>query len=326
MFFRPLASPFSSMRSLVRAGLVAGVLAVLLCRPAPALAQDSIVEIYDARDLAALIAAPPEGQSVATEKPGTPGQPGVTMAWARTPGQPQVDRLDKLFGSIANVVGAPYQQIMPGVFAVTTDRATHDNVRAMLKQVREMSRQRYELELVAYTVTGPATPALGKSVAPDAGAPQSRIRTTVLRRLPQQVEAVKRIAYISDWMPVVADNAVGNDPTTSEVVSGLSCVALIGAGPDSPEVVNFQLTGRLTKATVVNAAGGVGKASAATGPASEGLGIGLPTVDERSMNVDMAMPITPANVVESRLTAIAVLPGFDEGQSIVIAAGVREIK
>ncbi len=325
--FLALVSPSTrSFRSLFRTGLVATALAAVLVGPALAAAQDSVVEIYDARDLAVLIASPPGGQSVATDK-SAPAVGSPSPFWMRTPSAgPATDKLDQLFGSIVNVTGAGYSQLMPGVFAVTTDRETHTTVRAMLAKVRGMSEQRYEFDLVVYPVPVASAPALGGAVTPDAAAVGTRIRTTAMRRLPQTVEALKRVAYISDWMPVVADNAVGNDPTTSEVVSGLSCIALIGAGPDSSEVVNLQLTGRLSRASVAPGAGGAGKAMAATGPASEGLGIGLPVIDERSISVDLPITVAAPNVVGARLTAVAVLPGFEEGQSLVVAVGIREIK
>jgi len=328
MFFALIPSPTRSLRSIVRAGLIAVVLGAVLARPAPSVAQDdtTVTEVYDARDLAVLFAASPGGQPLATEKPDA----GATSPfWVRpqAAGGAGVDRLEALFTSILGAVGGvSCKQLVPGVFAVTAERELHPTIRSMLTQLRDLSHQRYELELVVYAVATPSAPTLGAAVTIDPNSGASRTRTTVLRRLARPIEAITRIAYISDWMPVVADNAVGNDPTTSEVVSGLSCFATVGAGPESGETISFQLTGRMCRATVDPAPVGSGKAFAASGPASEGLGIGLPKIDERTIHVDLPLSLGAAGGAGGKLTAVAVLPGFDAGQSLVIAAGVREIK
>lgn len=333
MFLALATSHARSLRSLVRDGLLVSVLALVLARPTPSLAQNTTVEIYDARDLTVLFTAPPAGQSVAT---GPAEAAGQSPFWTRRPAATDavaMSKLERLVSSVASSAGAASVELLPGVYSVTADRDTHQVIRGMLTQLRQMSTQRYELELVVYPVATASAPGLGSAVTLDPAAAPARVRTTVLRRLAQPIEAVTRIAYISDWQPVVADNAVGNDPTTAEVVSGLACVAVIGAGPDSPESATLQITGRLTRAAVEPAPLGSGKALTNTGPASEGLGIGLPRIDERAINVDMvlglAAPTAPAGgtaPAPGTLTAVAVFPGFEEGESLVLAAAVRELK
>jgi hypothetical protein len=327
MAFAPLASPVRPFTWLVRAGVIAGVLATLLWRAAPAAAQNTTVEVYDARDLAALFASPAPGQSVANDKP-EGGGPSAVL-WRRAPATTEagLDKIANLFSNITAAAGATFIQLTPGVFAVTADRDVHPAIHSMLTQLRDLSRQRYELEVVLYPVATPSAPGIGTVVTPDPNTITSRTRTSALRRLAQPIEAITRTAYISHWMPVVADNAVGYDPTTSEVISGLQCTAMVGAGPDSDQAITLQLTGSLTKVTIEPGPTGTptGKGAAPATPAGEAFTLGLPRVEERAIQVDIPLASAtgaPAN----KLTAVAVLQGFEAGQSIVLAAGLREIK
>jgi hypothetical protein len=337
MFLALLPSPVRQLRSFARAGIVVGILAALLGRAAPAAAQNTTLEIYDARDLSMLCVTPPEGRSLSTDKPPLPSQSPFASPKHAGEDPAAVARLDQLVSTVASTAGAACTPLMPGVYAITGEREAHQTIRTMLTQLREMGRQRFELDLVIYPVDTAAAPPLGTTVTADS--PDAvRLRTTVLRRLPAPIDAITRTAYISDWQPVVSDNAVGNDPTTSEVISGLTGTAIVGAGPDSAESITLQISGRLTRATVMPAGAGTGKSSATSGPASEGLGIGLPQVDERVVHVDIGLATSPAPaptgtpgpapgpvLPASKLTAIAVLPGFEDGRSLVIAASVRAL-
>jgi len=242
--------------------------------------SDSILKVYDARDLNVLLG---ENRS----------------------GQPPAEQVMMRLASALQVSMTP---LADGIFAITGSEDQHDVLARLIEDLRSVQGTAYELDLTLYPVASESAPALGSkaAVTPEALRARQAVRTGSSTR----IAAARRTTIISDWSPVVSDSTLGFDPQTSELEDGLIVEASLGSSRQG-EGIMLHLTGAMTRLNVQ-------ETPIFVLDRERPLSIGLPKTETRSLAADLRLKV-------GELTVIAVAPGFESGQSLVLAAAVREV-
>lgn len=214
--------------------------------------------------------------------------------------------INTLVSMVGSLIGPNVQVFMvsDSTFAVS---ATAEQQKALERLVAALQERGgtdlFRVEIVAYEVPAEQTPALGATVGRVEKA-MVRVLHNVARGRRTQFEARVSQSYIAEWMPVVADNSVGYQPTVKTVNSGLRAIVNISGSGDLPDL---DVTGSLSKADV----------KTVEQPLANGanLTMGLPVVQERS--VQARTRIRPGV-----LTVISITESLGDAGSLVIAAKV----
>ena len=281
--------------------------------------------VYDVRDLATML-SPEEGAAgvpMLKDVPlignlfrrGAPGGAGETSAE-----QPTTKR--SVINSLAEASSMIIQTISPGILAATGTKDQHDLFQRLITQLRTVDSGSFEIEITVSKAQGEQAPAIGQPF--NATGDVERVKQAIRGRAEALIHATESIAYISEWVPVVGNSSVGYQPQTKEVVSGLRLVASVS--PATAGRVDLRISGTLDRAdvkTTKNAVVAPGNAAVGAGQGvPSDLGIGLPTVQSRSIQCELAVPFEQAIV-------IAVATGFDSGgptNAVVIAAKIRQLR
>lgn len=256
---------------------------------------EQIVRLYDLAELGEA----PQILSQFTPPGQTPAQPLVRQSAIAA---------ELIFAS-GNLLGLRAQAISETMFLVSGSEEQHARLSALLEQVRTASSKRYRVELVSLTVDNAATPPVGATLE-SYNAPGVRIDHVVQDRTGVEFRAVKELSYIGEWQPVVSNDAVGYQPMTKTVSSGLTAAVSVGGGDN--EGVDVRVEGEISRATV----------SETQLPLAEGggkLSIGLPTRDQRSVRSSMRVPL-------AQPTVVSVSSGFDDGKTLIVVVRVQPVK
>lgn len=218
------------------------------------------------------------------------------------PRQPEgVDVVQPVVEELAASLEVMATRISPGFYTLVGEEKRIDEWVRLARQVLDAHAARYVVEIALLTAPTASPPAIGAEVRPDNLVLRSR------QSIPCRVEApfniTEETTYIARWQPVVADSSVGYDATTATVTSGLVATVLVGAGDDAPAGVSVRLTGVVTKADVREVPMTL---------SSSALSIGLPVVASRTFLGEA--------FVSDKPTVLAVIPGFEPGECIVITA------
>lgn len=280
----------------------------------------NMLVVYDVRDLASMLS--PEGGTGGGGVPVLKDIPLVSNLFATRRGEgggtPAADGTRRgVIDSLAEASSMVVQTITPGILAATGTKDQHELFQRLINQLRTVDSGTYEVE-IAVSKAGPdQSAAIGQPFASSGEA--VRVKQAVRGRTAASLHATETTSYISDWVPVVGNSAVAYQPQTKEAVSGLQLGVLVT--PSSAGRVDVRLTGSLDKADVrmtPNPATGTG---AAGQPVPSDLGIGLPTVQSRSIAAELDLPLDQSTVV-------AVVAGFgSEGrEQVVVAVKVRQLR
>ena len=311
------------LRSLTRTMI--GVLALValastaLAQPA---SQGEVLRIYDVRDLAAVLPGDDGGpagrwrgvgRARSTAGGGGRGQAGFGSAGGGRETSIFVDRgsdpAHRLVDRLCTVIGIECEPLLRGIIAAQGTIARHDQLAEQLREVRLLFTERYEIELACFSV--------GASSAPELGAPIDGVelelfsRQVIVRRQPTTFRAVTSHTYLADLIVVTGDSAIGYQPQTKTLDDGLTLQLLIGAGDENARATPLEARGELTRVSFDRSAIKLpGRPD--TPPAVE-----MPSVDRRTIQ-------TAVSIEYDKLVAIAVVPGFERGEAVVIAARVRK--
>ncbi len=288
--------------------------------------SDASFRMYDLRDLAVLL--PPEVPE--PTEPVTGDLPMIRlMSVARAAGQssPVKTPIQHLVGQVTSALGLSATEISTGIYLIRAEDAIHTQLGDIFGRVRALYSDVVDVEIAVFHVTADKAPALGSAANVDATA--TRIRQTVSRRAPTRFAAMRSTCFVSDWQPVVGTQAVGYDPETRWLDDGLDATIIVaGAGadtgpiaPKAGDTTHLIVRGSLTSidprsttfghVDLDQTTGGV------TGKAGAALVIVTPIVQQRSIDADIGIPA-------GKPTVISVVPGFEEGQVIVIAATITD--
>ena len=231
------------------------------------------------------------------------------------------DSAEVLVTNLAAATGSGAQRLLGGVYAVVATPEKHATLEMMLKRVRDLYTQTYQVQLHLYSVPAAEAPAVG--TAPEnlrPGEAISRATISAPRRTPTEFFSLRRHAYIAEWQPVVGANAVGYDPESAEIEDGLRVQVTIGAGPDAPERGGargegggelVQIRGELSSATLQSVT------APAIGTDGGTLMFFVPRVETRSIRMEERVALgTP--------TVVSVVDGFEDGQVVVLVVTVRK--
>ena len=222
----------------------------------------------------------------------------------------QEERIKKIVENLVSGMNLTYDVWLPGIYSIQAEDAEHVKFRHMLNQFRELFEERYEVEIVQYTIEMADVPSIGDEVSPASFVRRQRLVTT--RRTPTPVEIISRHTFVSEIVPVVANGAVGYAPETDQVDEGLRVSLLVGAGEEYEKTVSIHLFGNVRQVVM-------GKMSGPLADDRSPLQLELPVERSRSIQSNPHIPF-------GKLTVLAVTAGFDGSDSIVIAAMVRKLE
>lgn len=226
----------------------------------------------------------------------------------QSPGRAEgVDALEPVVEELAASLTVMANRIAPGMYTLVGDEKNVDEWVRLARQVLDAHAGGYVVEIALLTAPAASPPAIGS----EAGTANLVLRSR--QSIPRRVEAPFNITeertYIARWQPVVADSSVGYDPGTATVTSGLVASVLVGAGDDSLAGVSIRISGVVSKADVIEVPITLSSSS---------LPIGLPVVASRTFLGEAHVSDKP--------TVLAVIPGFEPGECIVIAAAATPRK
>jgi len=221
----------------------------------------------------------------------------------------QEERIKKIVENFHYHMGLTFVMWLPGIYSVEAEEAQHAKFHQMLYQFRTLFEDRYEVEIVQYTIEMADVPSIGDEVSPASFVRRQRLVTT--RRTPTPVEIISRHTFVSEIVPVVATDAVGYVVETDQVDEGLRVSLLVGAGEENEQTTSIHLFGSVREVVM-------GKMSGSLEDERSPLQVELPMERSRSIQSNLRIPF-------GKLTVLAVTAGFDGTDSIVIAAMVRKL-
>ncbi|MCC6426087.1 MAG: hypothetical protein IT435_04630 [Phycisphaerales bacterium] len=278
-----------------------------------------MLRMLDLRELSGLI--PPEhGQQPPALWRRWGGQEGGRSPFTEAPTPPEGGESGRppvvaLVRSLAEALSLSVQPVGEGVILVGGAEENQVRLGQMLGQVRNLYAERINLDLSVISVPAGSAPEVGTPVS--GGKVLVHSHQTLVRHAPTPVAVTEEITYIEGWQPIVADNAVGYQPGLGSLTKGLTCEVTIGADEQGNGATSggmpIAIRGAISDASITDK---VIELSAASGKTS--LPIGLPRRQHRTINASAR--------VASEATVIAVVPGFDGDQVLVIAAAAREVE
>lgn len=218
-----------------------------------------------------------------------------------------VDVVQPVVEELAASLEVMATRIAPGIYTLVGDEKRFDEWVRLTRQVFDAHADGYVVEVALLTAPAASPPAIGAEVRPES--PVLRSRQSVPRRVEAPFNVTEERTYIARWQPVVAESSVGYEASTAAVTSGLVARVFVGAGDDAPAGVSIRIDGVLARADVIEVPITLSAAS---------LTIGLPVVASRSFRGEA--------IVSDKPTVLAVVPGFEPGECLVVAAAVAPRK
>lgn len=229
----------------------------------------------------------------------------AAMHGPRQPGG--VDVVQPVVEELAASLEVMATRISPGFYTLVGEEKRIDEWVRLARQVLDAHADGYVVEVALLTAPAASPPAIGAEVRPDNLVLRSR--QSVPRRVEAPFNITEEKTYIARWQPVVADSSVGYDASTATVTSGLVASVFVGAGDDAAAGVSIRIDGVLAKADVIEVPITLSSAS---------LPIGLPVVASRTFRGEA--------IVSDKPTVLAVIPGFEPGECLVVTAAVAPRK
>lgn len=288
-------------RSMLAGMVVAATTGAALAQPAPA---GDVLRVYDVRDLGAyaqtgLVSITPridqdsDGLFVL----------GLTALTGQTSPQPDI------LMEVAGLTGLSAKRLQEGIYVATGPAESHEQLMAALAQYRTISGVHYVVELAAYESTQPVAAVPGDSAASMSGPAVFQCRQTVAGRASAAVAATSSEQYVSGWVPVVGNSAVGYQVQTSSAETGLTGTLVIGAGEAPEGRVNIQLAGWALKTDVTNSTITLG---------GDTLPLGTAKRQERGIQTSLSAPVGESIV-------LATISGFQPGSVVILTAKVTPV-
>ncbi|HRJ50286.1 MAG: hypothetical protein KF787_01720 [Phycisphaeraceae bacterium] len=279
--------------------------------PAPAdTDSDIIMKMIDLRDLSAVMSTASRARPIAAPESeaasGSESSPFRDVPKFSSPADPVLDLADRL----CDALGAQITVYSKGIMVVSGEAAAITRLEQLLEEAWSVHSDRYDIDLVIAVFPSDQVPALGSVLS--GGSTLARQRRGVVSRTPTDISMTETMRYVGGWTPIVSDNAVGYQPIVSSIAHGLDgdiTVSPNGAPAGGPATFTITLTGTLSRAAInprtieVSAPGG-----------SSTLPLDNFVVRSRSIGTRGLAGHEP--------TVLAALPGFEDGQTIVLAAGV----
>ncbi len=215
------------LRAIQRGG-VFWMLTLATTIAAPAQDQDeSRWKLYDLRDLAALLAAPPPVWAPADPAGSMSGGPESGAGGAP---EEESDNLDRLIEGLTGQLVMGAGEMLDGLYAIEAEPEQHKLFSELLDRVRAMYARHYELEVSLSELNPSDAPQLGAAV--DDLTPLFRQRLVLTGGAMTRLAWVTQHHYVSDLQAVVAESAVAFDPRTATVEGGLRMNVAIDGDPD----------------------------------------------------------------------------------------------
>lgn len=218
--------------------------------------------------------------------------------------------VDDLLNQLCGSMGIKCTRLVAGVYGIEAQDADHARVQDLLEGLRNLYRERYAVELVLIRVPVDQAPAIGAEA--QASSPTARHQFVVSRRTPARVAILSISTFLSDVSPVVAQSAVGYAPDTTSVDDGLDVSVLVGSDGDEKDGTSIEVVGGLRRVSWPQE--GTDFKTAEGGQ----IGMKFPVVSVRSVQFHLQPKY-------GKLMVMGVLAGFEEGQSLVLAASVRKL-
>jgi hypothetical protein len=309
-------------------GAVLALVALAPTARAQSASQEEVLRIYDVRDLAAILPddvdAPSgrsrsggRGQSVFGARGGAGGAGGGgggAGGGGGGGGSLFGDPRDpvpahRLVDRLCTAIGLEYEPLLRGIVSAQGTIARHDQLAEQLREVRRLFTERYEVELACFSVSASSAPELGAPI--NELEPDLFSRQVIVRRQPTTIRSVTSHTYLADLVVVTGDSAVGYQPQSRMLDDGLTLELLIGAGDEDERATPLEASGELTR--VAFSRSPVELPGRPDSPPA----VELPSVDRRTIQ-------TAVSIEYDKLVTIAVLPGFESGTAVVVAARVRK--
>ncbi len=287
---------------------IALLVVVMVVLPAFVQAQQGdeyTLRIYDLRDLDAAFAGGAVSGALSTAGHMFGGRGGVAVGRGAAP-EPTTS------GSIlARIAGptalAEYEELAPGIFMIGADSQGHETLMRLLTDLRALFSERYVVDIVSYTVEQDDAPRVGS--AAECATPGARHQLVVVRRRATSVTSVRAEHYLANLDPRLAEGVFAYSAQVREVVAGLQLTVTVGAGPQDADATSVEAHGRISHIEF----------DRATGPEGGGSGaawrVELPTISERTIDAQTQVPF-------DQPTVISVVPGFNDGEVLVVAVTV----
>jgi hypothetical protein len=287
-----------------------GLVAVLLF-PSASRAQASW-KLYDLRDLVSALPAAHEESTGTTSGSEQRFRFGPGLDLRKTPEivptKAGARNVDDLMNRICDSIELDCTRLVAGVYGIEAEEPDHARVQQMLEGIRNLYRERYAVEIVLFRVPVDQPPAVGTETT--GVAPDVRQHLVVSRRTPTRVAILSYNSFLSGLSPVVATGAVGYAPETSTVDDGLDVSVVVGTNGQEADGTTLEVTGEVRTVTWPHEGTELWTADGAH------TSLRFPVISVRSVQFHV-------HVLFDKLTVLGVLAGFEEGQSLVLAASVR---
>lgn len=223
---------------------------------------------------------------------------------------------DRLVGKLANLLSLMPEELVENVYFIDGDDESHQRFADAIEKMKALHQDRVQVEVSCYEVAASEAPGIGEESKP-ADKPTVGGTTVGPRHSLARIEATRSVSYIADWSPVVGDAAVGFDPTIGSVTDGAAFGVRVGAGK---EKIRVGVQGVVAKAEIstvrTQSEQTMGAGQVALSPGGALVAIGLPHVERRVIDTDVAISL-------NRATVVATAPGFSEGTRLVVAVTVK---
>jgi hypothetical protein len=274
-------------------------------------------KVYDVRDLIGLVPPPPPSKAELCAKQAAiasigGGQSifGAITAPKLDPKRSPAESVDAMMKRLCDEMGVVYAVLFSGVYGIVAEETEHATLQVMLESVRGLYVGRYAVELLWYTVAPDQTPTIGDVVQPAEATHRHRLVAT--RRTLVELVEVTQHTILAGQGPVVAQSAVGYQPSTESVESGLRLSLIVGADKETDATTTILVAGDLRRVVPDRMSGKL------LGAMTQNIGIELPEIRVRSIHSNIRIEF-------GKLTALSVLDGFDEGGCIVVSASVQKL-
>ena len=217
---------------------------------------------------------------------------------------------DNLLFHLGGANGINVEELAPGILSFWGTEAQQAGFAHQLRLVGALYAERYEVELACIALGDRQVPRLGAVV--ELEEPRFHTKQIVTRRQPTEVKAVTTHTYVAELRVITGDNAVGYEPRTRVVDEGLSLGLVIGAGEENARGTPLEARGELTWVSFSR------MSTALPGRPDDPPSIVLPSVTRRTIQSAMRIEF-------GKLTAIAVVAGYEDSGPIVVAAAVRKL-
>ena len=279
--------------------------ALLLAPAAIAVAQESdttidLLRVYDTRDF---LIYGSQGGTLTIVPQVVTGQDGGTIELMTRFEQP--DQTDVVL-EIAGVSGLAASRLQNGVYLVSGAQPAHEQFVVALDALRATSGERYIVRIEAHAVAMDAIPSPGDPAPAMTGNPLFRTYQTVNARAESVVQAMATDQYVSGWVPVVSDSAVGYQVQYAKAENGFTGEVTVGAGETADGSVSIQLAGVALKSDI---------STMMIKLSGDELPLSTVHRQERTVNSSIVAPIGQRVVLMS-------VSGFEPGSTIVFTASV----